>query len=78
MKDIWNRVDGLKPAILMVVVQIAFAGVNVLYKITINEGMNLRVVVAYRNLFATAFMVPLALIVERFIHHFFFLSSILN
>ena len=39
-------------------------------------GMSLRVDVAYGYLFATAIMVQLALIVERFTHHFFFLSSI--
>ena len=76
MTDIWNVVDGLKPAILMMVVQIAFAGVNILYKIALNEGMSLRVVAAYRYIFATAFMVPLALIVERSIHNFFLIPSI--
>ncbi|KAG6646701.1 hypothetical protein CIPAW_07G026400 [Carya illinoinensis] len=33
---------GLKPAMLMVVVQLSFAGVNVLYKLAANDGMNLR------------------------------------
>ncbi|KAK7246808.1 hypothetical protein RIF29_41678 [Crotalaria pallida] len=32
--------QGLKPALLMVVVQIAFASVNVLYKLAINDGMS--------------------------------------
>ncbi|XP_028801002.1 WAT1-related protein At1g68170-like [Neltuma alba] len=63
--DVWNVVHGLKPAMLMVVVQIAFAGVNVLYKLAVNDGMNLRVVVAYRFIFATAFIAPVALILER-------------
>ncbi|XP_057429086.1 WAT1-related protein At1g68170-like [Lotus japonicus] len=66
MKDnIGNVVQGLKPTLLMVAVQIAFAGVNVLYKLALNDGMNLRVVSAYRFVFATAFMAPLALILER-------------
>ncbi|XP_054801176.1 WAT1-related protein At1g25270-like [Prosopis cineraria] len=63
--DVCNAVHGLKPAMLMVVVQIAFAGVNVLYKLAVNDGMNLRVVVAYRFIFATVFIAPLALILER-------------
>ncbi|KAI9087232.1 hypothetical protein K1719_030867 [Acacia pycnantha] len=63
--DVWNVVYGLKPAMLMVVVQIAFAGVNVLYKLVVNDGMNLRIVVAYRFIFATVFIAPVALILER-------------
>ncbi|KAM4098166.1 hypothetical protein ACJW30_07G056300 [Castanea mollissima] len=56
---------GLKPTILMVVVQFAFAGVNVFYKLAANDGMNLRVIVAYRFLFASAFITPLAFVLER-------------
>ncbi|KAI3439303.1 WAT1-related protein, partial [Psidium guajava] len=56
---------GAKPVILMVAVQAAFAGVNVAYKLAANDGMNLRLVVAYRLLFATAFISPLALFFER-------------
>jgi len=55
----------------MVMVQIAFAGVNVLYKLAANDGMSLRIVVAYRFIFATAFIAPIAFIVERcFFFHF--------
>lgn len=46
-------------------VQIAFAGVNVLYKLAVNDGMSLRIVVAYRFIFATAFIAPIAFILER-------------
>ncbi|KAJ1434972.1 EamA domain [Sesbania bispinosa] len=65
MGDIWKVVHGLKPALLMLVVQIAFASVNVLYKIAINDGMSVRVVTAYRLIFAAACTIPLALIFER-------------
>ncbi|KAE9591871.1 hypothetical protein Lal_00039081 [Lupinus albus] len=65
MKSMRNLVHGLKPAILMVVVQIANAWVNVMYKLAVNDGMSLRVVVAYRYIFATAFIAPLAFILER-------------
>ncbi|MED6119550.1 hypothetical protein PIB30_012740 [Stylosanthes scabra] len=58
-------VEVLKPVVLMVVVQIANAWVNVLYKLAVNDGMSLRVVVAYRYIFATAFIAPLAYILER-------------
>ncbi|KAE9591869.1 hypothetical protein Lalb_Chr20g0123261 [Lupinus albus] len=65
MKNIWHVVHGLKAVMLMVMVQIAFGGVNVLYKLAVNDGMDLRVVVAYRLVFATSFIAPLALILER-------------
>ncbi|XP_058752236.1 WAT1-related protein At1g25270-like [Vicia villosa] len=66
MKDnICNILQGLKPTLLMVMVQIAFAGVNILYKLAVNDGMNLRIVVAYRFIFSTAFIAPLAFIIER-------------
>ncbi|KAK7302478.1 hypothetical protein RJT34_13368 [Clitoria ternatea] len=65
MDNVCNVVQDLKPVLLMIVVQIAFAGTNILYKLAVNDGMNLRVAVAYRFLFATAFIAPLALIFER-------------
>ncbi|RVW85746.1 WAT1-related protein [Vitis vinifera] len=60
-----NIVDGAKPAIVMVAVQLVFGGVNILYKLAINDGMNTRVLVAYRFIFATALISPLAFILER-------------
>ncbi|KAJ4847382.1 hypothetical protein Tsubulata_018022 [Turnera subulata] len=60
-----DLMHGLKPALLMVVVQVGFVGVNILYKLAANDGMSLKVIIAYRFIFATAFMVPVALIVER-------------
>ncbi|MBA0849515.1 hypothetical protein Goshw_017040 [Gossypium schwendimanii] len=65
MGEIIKILHGLKHAMLMVVIQVIFAGVNVLYKLAANDGMSLRIIVAYRFLFATAVMVPLALLVER-------------
>ncbi|KAK4491224.1 hypothetical protein RD792_001957 [Penstemon davidsonii] len=60
-----DTVEGLKPTIMMVSVQIAFTGVNIFYKLAANNGMNLQVVIAYRFLFAVATVIPLALIFER-------------
>ncbi|KAJ9552233.1 hypothetical protein OSB04_016278 [Centaurea solstitialis] len=62
---ICNVIHGSKPVLLMVAVQTTFAGVNVFYKLAANDGMSLPVLVAYRFTFATAFIVPLALFVER-------------
>ncbi|KAL3635294.1 hypothetical protein CASFOL_019841 [Castilleja foliolosa] len=65
MGKVCDLIHGLKPAMMMVTVQIALAGVNILYKLAGNNGMSLRVLIAYRLLFAAATVVPLALIFER-------------
>ncbi|CAK8530248.1 unnamed protein product [Lathyrus sativus] len=65
MKTIWTGLQGLKPVMLMVLVQLAYAAVNVLYKLAINDGMTVKVATAYRLAFGSAFTVPLALISER-------------
>ncbi|KAJ0943004.1 putative EamA domain-containing protein [Helianthus annuus] len=62
---ICNVIHDLKPVLLMVSVQMAFAGVNVFYKLAANDGMVLSILVAYRFIFCTAFIVPLAIFVER-------------
>ncbi|WVY95268.1 hypothetical protein V8G54_034356 [Vigna mungo] len=54
MRDIGKVMHGLKPALLMLMVQIAFASVNVLYKLAINDGMSVRIITAYRLIFAAA------------------------
>ncbi|KAM7478927.1 hypothetical protein LguiA_027140 [Lonicera macranthoides] len=58
-------IEGMKPTLTMVVAQTIFAGCIVLYKLATNDGMNLRILVAYRFLFAAAFTIPFALFVER-------------
>ncbi|RCV39259.1 hypothetical protein SETIT_8G208900v2 [Setaria italica] len=49
----------------MVSFQVVLAGLNIFYKLTVSDGMDLRVLVAYRYLFATAFLTPLAYFIER-------------
>lgn len=66
MRDIRQVVQGLKPALMMVMVQISFASVNVLYKLAINDGMNVKVPIAYRLMFAAATTILLALFFERY------------
>ncbi|XP_054803936.1 WAT1-related protein At1g68170-like [Prosopis cineraria] len=65
MAGVGDVVEGLKPAMLMVVLQLTYAGINVLYKLAVNDGMNLRILIAYRYMFATLFIAPLALFLER-------------
>ncbi|GJN25952.1 hypothetical protein PR202_gb13841 [Eleusine coracana subsp. coracana] len=49
----------------MILVQVVFAGVNIFYKLAVCDGMDMRVLVAYRYLFASAVLAPLAFFVER-------------
>ncbi|XP_054800505.1 WAT1-related protein At1g25270-like [Prosopis cineraria] len=65
MEDLRKMMNGLKPVVLMVMVQIAFASVNVLYKLAANDGMSMRIATAYRLLFASVSTLPLALVFER-------------
>nr|XP_028962251.1 WAT1-related protein At1g68170-like [Malus domestica] len=58
-------VQGLKPVMMMLVVQAAYVGMNISYKLVAEVGMNFTVLVAYRNMFSAALMLPLALIFER-------------
>lgn len=58
-------VEGMKPVAAMVLVQVVFAGVNIFYKLAVCDGMDMRVLVAYRYLFASAVLAPLAYFVER-------------
>ena len=59
-----NLLEGLKPVMVMVIIQIAFGGINIFYKLATNDGMSVKIMVAYRMMFAAASMVPLALILE--------------
>lgn len=74
---ICNIFHGLKPVLIMVVVQILSTGMNVFYKLAINDGMNMKIMVAYRSLFATAFIVPLAFFTERFFFYYYYYNYIL-
>ncbi|KAK2437450.1 WAT1-related protein [Trifolium repens] len=65
MKGIYNSLEGLKPIVLMVFVQIVYAAVNIICKLVINDGMSMRVATAYHLTFASAFTIPLALIFDR-------------
>ncbi|KAF3434978.1 hypothetical protein FNV43_RR22065 [Rhamnella rubrinervis] len=66
VKKIYNcrAVNGLKAVIVMVATQIAYAVMNILYKLAVVDGMDFRILVAYRLLFASAVMLPVALFFE--------------
>ncbi|GLJ17399.1 hypothetical protein SUGI_0302470 [Cryptomeria japonica] len=54
-----------KPSLAMILVQICFAGMNILSKIALDQGMSHFVLVVYRHLIATIVTAPLAYILER-------------
>lgn len=64
-----------KAIVAMLVVQFMFAGMFVLFKITADDGTNLKVFVAYRLCLATLSMLPLALIFQRCLLLPFFLFT---
>ncbi|KAJ4965087.1 hypothetical protein NE237_016936 [Protea cynaroides] len=63
--DFCNFFNELKPAMVMVLVQIILAGLTVFFKLATIDGMNLQILVAYRYIFATLFLAPLAFFFER-------------
>ncbi|RVW85754.1 WAT1-related protein [Vitis vinifera] len=56
--------EWLKPVMAMAMFEIAIGGVNILYKLATKDGMIVKIMIAYRMLFAAVSMVPLALIGE--------------
>ncbi|KAF7848986.1 hypothetical protein BT93_L1368 [Corymbia citriodora subsp. variegata] len=60
-----KAVHEMKAPLMMVIVQIACAGVNILSKLAASDGMNLTLLVAYRLIIATGVMAPLAFFLER-------------
>ncbi|CAN6332560.1 unnamed protein product [Urochloa humidicola] len=58
-------VEKAKPYIAMISLQFGYAGMNVLTKVSLNQGMSHYVLVVYRHAFATISIAPFALILER-------------
>lgn len=61
----WSFINGLKPVLLMVMVHALYGGLHLVYKMAIYDGMPVKIIIAYRFLFASVFMVALAFFVER-------------
>ncbi|CAI9303161.1 unnamed protein product [Lactuca saligna] len=55
----------LLPSLIMVLVQFEFAGMNILSKLALDSGMNPYIHVAYRQMFASVTLGPLAYFIER-------------
>jgi hypothetical protein len=65
MRDAKQVIQGFKSALMMVVVQISLASVNVLYKIATNEGMDVKILTAYRLMLTAASTIPMAIFFKR-------------
>lgn len=64
MENICNVVHEMRPLLLMIFGQIILAGMNIVFKLATSDGMNFSILIFYRCLFASVFMVPLALILH--------------
>lgn len=56
------------PFLVMVLLQVGYAGMNILSKLAMNSGMNPLIQVAYRQIFASIVIVPFAYFLERYTH----------
>ncbi|XP_044490012.1 WAT1-related protein At1g68170-like [Mangifera indica] len=65
MNDICSFINELKPVLVMVAVQVVYAGGTIFYKLAVIDGMNSSIIVAYRFIISTAIMLPFAFFVER-------------
>lgn len=54
-----------KPVLAMISVQFGFAGMNIISKVALNQGMSHFVLVVYRHAVATLVLVPFAYVLER-------------
>ncbi|KAJ0974898.1 hypothetical protein J5N97_016863 [Dioscorea zingiberensis] len=57
--------ERVKPVLCMAFVQVVLAGINILYKLVVNDGMDIWIMIAYRYILAAAFLGPLAFFIER-------------
>lgn len=55
-----------KPYVVMIFIQFVYAGMSLLSKAAITEGMNPHVFVVYRQALATLALAPFAFFLERF------------
>lgn len=58
--------DEWKPFIAMLAIDLAFAGVNVLLKTVLDEGINHLVLITYRLSISAVFLAPIGYFWERY------------
>lgn len=72
---LYNLFTRLRPFVGVVFLQVGLAGMDVLCKAALNEGMSNYVLVVYRHAVATLFMTPFAAFLDKSSFSLFFLSS---
>ncbi|KAM0898352.1 hypothetical protein ACQ4PT_021996 [Festuca glaucescens] len=55
-----------RPAVAMVVVEFMFSALQIFHKLALDDGMDVRLLVAYRPMFGAAFLCPVAFFIERY------------
>ncbi|KAJ9552309.1 hypothetical protein OSB04_016354 [Centaurea solstitialis] len=60
-----KKMQGLKATMMMIVAELIMAGTNIFFKLAANDGMHLSILIAYRYLFASLIILPLAFFLER-------------
>jgi hypothetical protein len=58
-------VDGKKPYVIAVIIQVIYTGMFVVSKAAFNQGMNTYVFIFYRQAAATLLLLPVAILLER-------------
>lgn len=64
MREIY--IERNKPYIAMIFIQFVYAGMSLLSKAAVSEGMNPYIFVVYRQAFATIALAPFAFFIERY------------
>jgi len=62
-----NSFENMKHYTAMICLQFGYAGMNIITKVSLNQGMSHYVLVVYRHAFATASIAPFAFMFERFV-----------
>jgi hypothetical protein len=62
MAQLYNR---LKPFLAVIVLQFGSAGMTIICKFTLDEGMSQHVLIVYRHAVATAVIAPFAIVLDR-------------
>lgn len=72
------KFDRVKPFVGVLFIQTAYAGMDVLSKVALNEGMSVYVYVFYCNAVAFIVTLPFAIFVEKYVYMFLGLRSFVS
>ncbi|KAM0898350.1 hypothetical protein ACQ4PT_021995 [Festuca glaucescens] len=65
VRGAWGVFEDARPAAAMVVAEFIFSALQIFNKLALDDGMDVRVLVAYRPMFGAAFLCPVAFFIER-------------